>query len=127
MAYAAVAVIGALTLSAARRTQDLTYLRTLGLSRRQAIGVTIVEHGIPVLMALVPGIGLASSLCHCSRPASVSGRSSVREAPIRIDVDWASITSGAAALAAGLACLIAASALIASRARAVDALRVGEA
>ena len=57
----------------------------------------------------------------------VSGAFVGPEAPFRIDVDWASITSGAAALAAGLALLIAASALIASRARAVDALRMGEA
>ena len=126
-AYAAVAVLGALTLSAARRTQDLTYLRTLGLSGRQAIGVTIVEHGIPVLLALVPGVVAGVIVASLLEASLGLGAFVGPGAPFRIDVDWASITAGVAALAAGLALLIAASALIARRAHGVDALRVGEA
>ena len=43
--YMALAIVGAMVLSAAGRTRDLAYLRTLGVSGRQALGLTVMEHG----------------------------------------------------------------------------------
>src|SRR5688500_20029917 len=64
LAYAALAIVTTLTLTAARRARDVAFLRPLGLSARQAAGVTIVEHGVPVILAIVPGIatGIAVAL-----------------------------------------------------------------
>ncbi|HSM38230.1 MAG TPA: hypothetical protein VK838_02775, partial [Candidatus Limnocylindrales bacterium] len=44
-AYTALTVMAALTLSAAARTRDLAFLRTLGMSARQALQLTVMEHG----------------------------------------------------------------------------------
>ena len=64
VAYAALALLAALALTGAARASESAHLRTLGLGRRQAIGLTIVEHGPTVLVAILLGIafGLATFL-----------------------------------------------------------------
>jgi putative ABC transport system permease protein len=61
LAYACVAVVLAPVLTAAARLRDAAYLRALGLSRRQALGLTAVELGPPLGAAVLIGIvvGLA--------------------------------------------------------------------
>jgi putative ABC transport system permease protein len=61
-AYAAVAVTAALAIAGASRAGETAKLRTLGLSRRQAWLLTIVEHGPTVILAFVAGIGLGIGL-----------------------------------------------------------------
>jgi putative ABC transport system permease protein len=61
-AYAAVAVTAALAIAGASRAGETAKLRTLGLSRRQAWLLTIVEHGPTVLLAFAAGIGLGIGL-----------------------------------------------------------------
>ena len=83
--YMAVTLVGAVIISAGGRTRDLAYLRTLGVSGRQAQALTAVEHAPPVLLALIPGhlarrrrriaggtgpgtrrFRRCSQMCHCS-------------------------------------------------------------
>jgi len=125
--YAALAVVAALTLTASRRSQDLAFLRTLGLSGRQAVGVTIVEHGTPVLIALVPGIAAGVAIATLLESSLGLGAFIGPEAAFRVHVDWAGITLVGGSLMILVAVAIGASTWLARRARAVDALRAGEA
>jgi putative ABC transport system permease protein len=61
-AYAAVAVTAALAIAGASRAGETAKLRTLGLSRRQAWLLTIVEHGPTVVLAFVAGVALGIGL-----------------------------------------------------------------
>src|SRR6185369_11106114 len=54
--YMALTIIGALVLSAARRTRDLAFLRTLGVTGPQSLALTVMEHAPPVLLAVIPGV-----------------------------------------------------------------------
>ena len=125
--YAALAVLAALTLTAARRTQDLAFLRTLGLSAGQATGVTIVEHGIPVVVALVPGVLTGVAIARLLEGSLGLQAFIGPEVPFRMYVDWAGIALVAFSLIMVVAVAIALSTWLARRARTVDALRVGEA
>jgi putative ABC transport system permease protein len=60
--YAALAVAAALALAGATRAVEVAHLRMLGLSRRQALGLAIVEHGPTVLLAFVAGVALGLGL-----------------------------------------------------------------
>ncbi|GIH39518.1 hypothetical protein Mco01_25180 [Microbispora corallina] len=66
-AYALVAVVLALVAGAADRARALAYLRTLGLSRRQARGLTVVEIAPLIVLASLAGLLLGLAL-----PAAVA-------------------------------------------------------
>lgn len=67
-AYAAVALALAPVLTAAARLRDVAYLRALGLSRRQALGLTAVELGPPVGAAVVLGIVTGLAAAYVTKP-----------------------------------------------------------
>ena len=56
--YAALAIVAVVVLHAQRRSREVAFLRTLGLTDGQLAGLTIVEHGLPVVLALGVGVGL---------------------------------------------------------------------
>ncbi len=58
IAYAALATTAALVLVAAVRRRETAHLRTLGVTGRGLLGLSIVEHGPAVLMATVVGVAL---------------------------------------------------------------------
>lgn len=60
--YAALAVTAALALAGAARSSEVAHLRMIGLSRRDALGLAIVEHGPTVLFAFVAGVALGLGL-----------------------------------------------------------------
>ena len=60
--YAALAVAAALALAGASRATEVAHLRMIGLSRRDALGLAIIEHGPTVLLAFVAGVGLGLGL-----------------------------------------------------------------
>jgi putative ABC transport system permease protein len=126
-AYAAISIIIALTLTAARRSEDLAFLRTLGMSPRQSTGLVIVEHGVPILLALVPGLltGVAVALLLESTlglDAFLGGT-----ARYRVVLDWAGVAVVAALLVAVVAVAIAVSTWFARRVSMAETLRMGEA
>lgn len=125
-AYAAISIITALTLTAARRGQDLAFLRTLGLSPRQSAGIVIVEHGVPILISLVPGLatGIAVALLLESTlglDAFLGGATQYR-----VSLHWTGVAAVAALLTVVVALAIAASTWLARRVPLADALRAGE-
>jgi putative ABC transport system permease protein len=61
-AYAVLAVATALALAGASRAVEVAHLRTLGLSRRQATGLIVIEHGPTVVAAFAAGVGLGLAL-----------------------------------------------------------------
>jgi putative ABC transport system permease protein len=61
-AYAALAVTAALALAGAARAVEVAHLRTLGLTRREAVGLVVVEHGPTILVAFVVGAALGIAL-----------------------------------------------------------------
>ena len=124
--YAAISIISALTLTAARRGQDLAFLRTLGLSPRQSTGIVVVEHGVPILLSLVPGLatGIAVALLLESTlglDAFLGGATRYR-----VVLDWTGVAVVAALLTLVVAIAIAASTWLARRVPLADALRAGE-
>jgi putative ABC transport system permease protein len=67
-AYATVALALAPVLSARPRQRDLGYLRALGLSRRDALGLAAYELVPPVALALVLGVVLGLTLGYLVEP-----------------------------------------------------------
>jgi putative ABC transport system permease protein len=61
-AYAALAVSAALALAGAARAIEVAHLRTLGLTRREAVGLVLVEHGPTIIVAFAGGVGLGLGL-----------------------------------------------------------------
>lgn len=66
--YAALAVTAALALAGAARSSEVAHLRMIGLSRRDALALAIVEHGPTVVLALVAGVALGIGLFVMLRP-----------------------------------------------------------
>jgi putative ABC transport system permease protein len=58
--YAALAVAASLTLAGILRAIEVAHLRTLGLTRREAFALVLVEHGPTIIVAA--GVGLAFGL-----------------------------------------------------------------
>lgn len=86
--YAAAAMIAVLALTTAGRRRDLSYLRTLGLSTRQAIGLTIIEQVLPVLLAGVLGAALGVGIARLIAPAIDLNVLAGPGGIVRLVVDW---------------------------------------
>ncbi|HET7028967.1 MAG TPA: FtsX-like permease family protein [Candidatus Limnocylindrales bacterium] len=61
-AYAALAVSAALALAGAARQIEVAQLRTIGLSRANALALVVIEHGPTVLLAFLAGVALGLGL-----------------------------------------------------------------
>ena len=61
-AYAALAVTAALALAGAARATEVAHLRMIGLSRSDALGLAVIEHGPTVLLSFVVGVALGLGL-----------------------------------------------------------------
>lgn len=60
--YAALAVSAALALAGSARATEVAHLRMIGLSRRDALGLAVIEHGPTVLLAFLAGVALGLGL-----------------------------------------------------------------
>jgi putative ABC transport system permease protein len=123
--YMALTIVGALILSAARRTRDLAYLRTLGVTARQALALTIVEQAVPVLLAIVPGVALGIGLAILCEPG-LGLSTFVGTSGVPLFVDWGAIGLIAVALGGVVAGAVVVGTWLSRRVRLADALRVGE-
>ena len=123
--YAGFAIVAALTLTAARRSQDLAFLRTLGLSARQAMGLTVLEQGPPVVLALVPGVALGIWIAVLLATGLGLSAFIGAQGALAIEVNWAEIAFVGAALVIMVTIAGGASTWLARRTQAIDALRLG--
>ncbi len=114
------AAVAGLGLTAPARHRDLGLLTTLGLRRRQAAAVTVIEQLTPTVLATVAGTILAAVLTRVLRPAvdltpfaspdpAFVGRQG-RRLPVELAVDLPTLTAvaGAVVVAAALTILAAA-------------------
>jgi putative ABC transport system permease protein len=123
--YMVVTLVGAVVMSAAGRTRDLAYLRTLGVSRRQAQGLTAFEHVPPVLLALIPGVLLGVGVALLVEPGlGLADFVGVEGVPLF--VDWAKLGLVILILSVVVVAAIAAGTWLAGRARLASALRIEE-
>lgn len=123
--YMALAIVGAMVLSAAGRTRDLAYLRTLGVTGRQAFGLTVMEHGPPVIIALIPGLALGIAIVLLVEPG-LGLATFVGSTGVPLYIDWLPLAALAVALIAVVATAVGLGTWLARRARPTDALRIGE-
>lgn len=123
--YMALAVIGAVVLSAARRDQDHAYLRTLGVTAPQALALTFMEHAPPVLLALVPGVALGIGVALLLEPG-LGLAAFVGTSGLPLFVDWGALSLMVAALIGVVVAAVTGGTWLSRRARLVDALRIGE-
>ena len=124
--YLALPIIGALVLSAARRSRDLAYLRTLGVTGRQALALTIVEHAPPVLLAMIAGVPLGIGIAILCAPGLGLGTFVGTNGDVPLFVDWPALALIVAALIGVVTVAVMAGTWLARRARLVDALRIGQ-
>jgi putative ABC transport system permease protein len=125
-AYLALTIIGALILSAARRTRDLAYLRTLGVSGGQSLGLTVMEHAPPVVLALVPGVLLGIVVASLTLPSLGLGTFAGASGALPMFVDVRSLVVLIAALVGVVAVAVTVGTWLSRRARLVNALRMNE-
>ena len=123
VAYLAVTLVGAVIMSAAGRTRDLAYLRTLGVSNRQAQALTAVEHAPPILIALVPGVLLGVAIAVVVEPG-LGLAQFVGAQGVPLFVDWPALVLVIVSLSLVVAVAIGAGTWLAGRARLANALRI---
>jgi putative ABC transport system permease protein len=123
--YTAIAVIAALTLSAARRRREEALLRTLGLSGGQSLWLTVVEHAPSVLLAVLPGLALGIAIAYLLAPGMGLSAFAGGET-LGLRIDWWVVGLVSLGLAAVVALAIGVGTWAARRARAADALRFGD-
>lgn len=66
--YAVLAALAGIALTSRERARDLGYLRTLGLTSRQATILTVIEQLPPAILATVAGAGLGFALVWLIEP-----------------------------------------------------------
>jgi len=125
-AYMALTIVGALILSSSRRTRDMAYLRTLGISSVQSVALTVMEHAPPVLLALVPGIALGYAVALLTLPSLGLGTFAGTTGAVPLFVDVPALALMVVALLAVVAVAVVAGTWLSQRARLVNALRMGE-
>ncbi|PZR61549.1 MAG: hypothetical protein DLM71_08395 [Chloroflexi bacterium] len=124
--YTVLALVAVVLVTAPARDRDLVLLRTLGVSRRQAVWMTAAEQLPPALIAIGVGLGLGIAIAVVVLPGLGVDALMGPLLPARVAVAWASL------LAIGLLfCLVA---LVATTLAAISAgganlaasLRIGE-
>ena len=124
--YAGLAVVAVIALDAGRRARELAFLRTLGLADRQAVGLTIVEHAPPALLALVVGLGLGLVVAWLLMPGLGLGAFIGPNAPVVLTVDPGPVALVVVAVLAVIAGMVVASTWLARRLDPSQALRIGD-
>jgi putative ABC transport system permease protein len=126
-AYAALTVVAVMALDAQRRAREMAYLRTLGLSDRQLVGLTVVEHAPPVVLALAIGVALGLAIVWLLAPGLELAVFIDPAAPVVLRVDGTSVAAVMTMLVVVMVAAVAASSTLARRLGAADALRMGDA
>lgn len=89
--YAGVAVAFAMLLRGKSRARDQAYLRTLGLSREQSLGLTAVEQGPGIVVGIVAGVALGLASAWLIAPGLDLIEFIGPGLPVRLQVDWGAV------------------------------------
>jgi putative ABC transport system permease protein len=125
-AYAGLAVVAVIALDARRRAKELAFLRTMGLGDRQAVGLTIVEHAPPALVALAVGLVLGLAVAWLLAPGLGLGAFIGPGAPVILQVEWTSVAAVVLGVLAVITLMVVASSWLARRLDPGQALRIGD-
>lgn len=125
-AYSALAIIVALTITANARARDLAFLRTMGLARDQAIGLTIVEQAPLVVLALVTGTALGVAVARLIEPGVDLQAFAGEGLPVQLRIDWVNIGLLGLGLVVTVAVAIGVTSSLSRRASLGQALRLGD-
>ena len=125
--YAALAIIAVIVLDAQRRSRELAFLRTLGLSGRQSVSLTFVEHAPPTALALGIGVVLGLTVAWLTEPGLGLDAYIGRAVPVRLQIDWVAVAIIAGTVVGVIVLMVAASSWLARRLEPAEALRVGDA
>jgi putative ABC transport system permease protein len=120
--YLVLAVMGAMVLSASRRTQDLAYLRTLGVTGAQSLGLTVVENAPAVLLAVLPGVALGIGIAYVLEPG-LGLDTFVGSGGVPLFVDWPMLGLLIIGLVLVVVVAVGAGTWVSRRARVVNVLR----
>jgi putative ABC transport system permease protein len=125
VAYAALAVIVALLMSGSARARETAHLRTMGIGRGQVSALTILEHGPPVLVAVVAGLALGIAVAWVVLPglglSAFTG--SAADPRLTMDIGQLAVLTGALIVIVGIG--VAAAAWMQQRADPALAVRAG--
>jgi putative ABC transport system permease protein len=124
--YAGLAVMAVVLLHAQRHAREAAFLRTLGVSGRQVLGLTVIEQGVPLVIALMLGIALGVGLASLLQPGIDLASFSSPDATVALAVDPISIAAVAGTIAIVVVLAIALSTWLARRLDIGRALRIGE-
>jgi putative ABC transport system permease protein len=125
-AYAALAVVTVAALEAQRRSREIAFLRTLGLTDRQVSQLTVIEQGAPVIIALVAGVTLGLGLAWLVEPGLDLSAFSGTAVAVGLELDWPRIAAIALGIVVVVAAAVAGSSWAARRLELGSALRIGE-
>ena len=125
-AYSALAVIVALTITANARARDLAFLRTMGLTREQAIGLTVVEQLPLVVLALATGTALGVAVARLVEPGVDLQAFAGEGLPVALRINWLNIGLLGLGLVVTVALAITVTSSLAQRASLGRALRLGD-
>jgi len=125
-AYSALAVIIALTVTATARARDLAFLRTMGLSKEQAIGLTVVEQVPLVILALLAGTALGVAVARLVEPGVDLQAFAGEGLPVELRYNWVNIGLLGVGLVLTVAVAIAVTSSLSQRASLGQALRLGD-
>ena len=125
-AYAGLAVMSVVVLHAQRRAREAAFLRTLGVTGRQLVGLTVIEQGLPLVVALAIGIALGLGLASLLEPGIDLGAFSGPGSTVALMIDPISIAAVAASISVVVVVAIGTSSWLARRLDIGRALRIGE-
>jgi len=125
-AYMALAIVTVVALEARRRSREMAFLRTIGLSGRQVGLLTVVEQGTPVILALLLGVAVGLALAWLVTPGLDLAAFSGTSGEVTIEVAWPPIALVALLVLTVVAVVVAASSWVAGRRDVGPALRIGE-
>ncbi|MEO8208758.1 MAG: ABC transporter permease, partial [Chloroflexota bacterium] len=124
--YAALAVVAAVILDAQRRSREIGQLRTLGATDRQVTGLTLIQHGLPTLVALLIGTALGVGVAWLVEPGLRLAAFIGPGARVRLEINPDSIAVVDVLVVGAVAAAVAASTVLAQRLDLGRILRIGE-
>lgn len=124
--YSALAVVVALVLTGRARARDLAYLRTLGLTERQALALTATEQAPQVALALAIGIGLGVGITRLIEPGIDLTAFTGEGVPADLRIDWTNVVLLALGVIGVVTGAVAATAAVARRVSLGQMLRLGD-
>jgi len=126
LVYATLAVVAVVLLNAQRRSREAGFLRTLGITEPQVAGLTAIEHGLPILVAVTVGVALGLVVAVLVEPGLRLAAFIGPDATVRLEVDWPSVGAVVLVVVLVVGVAIALSVWLAGRLELGRAMRIGE-